>query len=416
MFTLQHTATWVITALATAGVIFRPWKVPEAIWAVVGAVALVLLGCLPLTVASGAVARGTDVYLFLAGMMLLAELARGEGLFESLAALAVRLANGSASRLFLLVYGIGTVVTVFMSNDATAVVLTPAVYAVAKKAGAKPLPYLFACALVANAASFVLPISNPANLVVFGSQPPPLLGWLRQFALPSVLSIVATFAVLRWIFRAPLGGVVEAGGPTVSLSRTGKVTAWGIVGVAGVLLVASSLHLQLGLPAMLATAGVAAVVCLLKQQWPWSVLGHVSWSVLLLVAGLFVLVQGIESTGVTAELARLLHSAAASSPSQAAMGAGLLVAVACNLVNNLPAGLLAGAVLSAAAATPLAQGAVMIGIDLGPNLSVAGSLATMLWLIAIRREGEDVGAWQFLKIGAIAMPTALIPALAALFI
>lgn len=98
------------------------------------------------------------------------------------------------------------------------------------------------------------------------------------------------------------------------------------------------------------------------------------------------------------------------------MGAGLLVAVACNLVNNLPAGLLAGAVLSAAAATPLAQGAVMIGIDLGPNLSVAGSLATMLWLIAIRREGEDVGAWQFLKIGAIAMPTALIPALAALFI
>lgn len=128
---------------------------------------LVIFGLLPWYDAAFAVGKVTDVYLFLTGMMLLSELARREGLFDFLAALAVRQSRGSASRLFLLAYAIGTVATVFMSNDATAVVLAPAVYAAARKAGAKPLPYLFVCTFMANPASFVPPISNPANLIIF---------------------------------------------------------------------------------------------------------------------------------------------------------------------------------------------------------------------------------------------------------
>ena len=138
-------------------------------------------------------------------MMLLAEIAREEGLFDWLAAVATKRAKGSPTRLFLLVYVVGTVVTTFLSNDATAVVLTPAVAAAVKTAKAKnPLPYLFICAFIANAASFVLPISNPANLVIYGSHMPPLLQWLPRYRLPSALSIVATYAVLRWTQRSAL--------------------------------------------------------------------------------------------------------------------------------------------------------------------------------------------------------------------
>jgi len=122
-----------------------------------------------------AIGKGTDIYLFLAGMMLLAELARREAVFDWLAGLAVRAARGSPPRLFMLVYAVGILVTVFLSNDATAVVLTPAVYAVVKKARTTALPYLLSCAFIANAASFVLPISNPANLVVYGKQLPSLV-------------------------------------------------------------------------------------------------------------------------------------------------------------------------------------------------------------------------------------------------
>src|SRR5882724_11260402 len=173
--------TWGVAALATSGVIIRPWRLPEGVWAVLGAVTLVALGLLPWSDALKGVLKGLDVYLFLIGMMLLAELARREGLFNWLATVAVNHARGSPQRLFTLIYIVGVLVTVFLSNDATAVVLTPAVYAAARAAGAEPLPYLFICAFVANAASFVLPISNPANLVVFGSQMPPLGSWLAQF-------------------------------------------------------------------------------------------------------------------------------------------------------------------------------------------------------------------------------------------
>src|SRR6476469_5327280 len=158
-----------------------------------GALLLLVLRLLSPSQAFAAVRQGTSVYLFLAGMLLLAELARRQGLFDYLASHAVIAAKGSRARLFLLVYGVGIVVTAVLSNDATAVVLTPAVYAAVKKTGAPVLPYLLICAFIANAASFVLPISNPANLVIFGGHMPHLAAWLAQFGLPSVISIGVTY-------------------------------------------------------------------------------------------------------------------------------------------------------------------------------------------------------------------------------
>jgi arsenical pump membrane protein len=85
-------------------------------------------------------------------------------------------------------------------------------------------------------------------------------------------------------------------------------------------------------------------------------------------------------------------------------------------MNNLPAGLIAGNAVHAAQAPPAVTGAVLIGVDLGPNLSVTGSLATILWLTALRREGQQVSAWMFLKLGILVMPPALLLALGALLL
>jgi arsenical pump membrane protein len=81
-------------------------------------------------------------------------------------------------------------------------------------------------------------------------------------------------------------------------------------------------------------------------------------------------------------------------------------------MNNLPLGLIAGAVATGAHLAPRVTGALLIGVDLGPNLSVTGSLATILWLVALRREGQHVSAWKFLLLGGIVMPPALLAALA----
>jgi arsenical pump membrane protein len=405
-------ATWSIAALAVLGVIVRPWQIPEALWAVCGAVLLVLCSLISVSDAKAAVVKGADVYLFLFGMMVLAELARQEGLFDWLAGHAVRHAQGSASRLFTLVYCVGIVVTVFLSNDATAVVLTPAVYAATRHANARPLPYLFICAFIANAASFVLPISNPANLVVYGAHMPSLTSWLGQFGIASVCSIAATYVLLRFSQRAGLTGEIARAVSLRPLDFGGRLAAGGIVLTAIVLLIASSQDWQLGLPTFIAGVGTGAAIVALKRSSPLPVLRDISWSVLPLVAGLFVLVEGIEKTGVLAPFMRLMAHGAQSSPHLTALLSGSAVAVACNVINNLPLGLIAGAVAGGAQVSPHVTGALLIGVDLGPNLSVTGSLATILWLLALRREGQRVSAWKFLALGCLVMPPALLVSLA----
>jgi arsenical pump membrane protein len=409
-----NAATWGIAALATFGVIARPWNLPEFIWAVAGAVLLVLLKLLPWSDALAAAAKGIDVYFFLVGMMLLAEVARKEGLFDWLAAQAVQSAKGSARRLFLIVYIVGTVVTVLLSNDATAVVLTPAVYAATRAAKVEPLPYLFICAFIANAASFVLPISNPANLVVFGAQMPPLSEWLRYFALPSAVSILATYIALRLMQRGALDASVAVVDEMPPLTLGGKLAASGIALTAVVLLGASALGRDLGLPTFVAGATVTVVVLMIGRQSPLPILKDVSWSVLPLVAGLFILVEGMNRTGVLPSLAHLMKGAAAASSQITSWIAGAGVAIASNLINNLPMGLIAATTTQAAQVPRHVISAILIGVDLGPNLSVTGSLATILWLIALRREGEHVAAWQFLKLGLVVMPPALLLALLSL--
>jgi arsenical pump membrane protein len=412
--TMGQGATWVIAALATGCVIVRPWRLPEALWAVLGAIGLVVLSLLPWRDAVRVVGSGADVYLFLGGMMLLAELARQQGVFDWLATRTVRLARGSAKRLFALVFTVGTLVTAFLSNDATAVVLTPAVFAAAKAAKAEPLPYLFICAFVANAASFVLPISNPANLVVFGSHMPALGSWLAQFGLPSAMSIGATYVLLRVTQSASLHQPITTEIQVPRLTRAGRLTTLGIGLSAAVLLAASACEFKLGVPTFLVAALTASVVLLEARQSPWRLLKEISWSVLPLVAGLFVLVEGLIRTGVIQDLSGTLTAAAASAPAATSWAAGSIVALSCNLMNNLPAGLITHSVLATDAPIPLSvTNALLIGVDLGPNLSVTGSLATILWLVAIRREGAHISAWRFLRVGTLVTVPALVLALAA---
>jgi arsenical pump membrane protein len=405
---------WTIAALSTAGVILRPFNLAEAVWAVAGASLLIALRLISVPEALVGIAKGTDVYLFLFGMMLLAEIARAAGLFDWLAVVATSHAKGSARRLFLLTYGVGIVVTIFLSNDATAVVLTPAVAAAVRTAKAKePLPYLLICAFIANAASFVLPISNPANLVIYGSRMPPLLQWLPVYLLPSLVSIVATYLLLRWTQRRALQQEVASNIPRPALSGSGKMAAVGIAATGIVLLVSSALGLQLGLPTAVAGALTAAIVLIREKKWPWSIVKDISWGVLPLVAGLFVLVEALTKTGLIDTIATLLHDGAQRSAVWTAGSAGIVVASASNLINNLPAGLIAGSAIQAAPISDQVTRAMLIGVDLGPNLSVSGSLATILWLAALRREGHSVGFGVFLKIGIVVMPPALILAIAA---
>jgi arsenical pump membrane protein len=410
---LAHLLLLLIVGVSIALMLIRPRNIPEVYWIGGGVVLLLVLRLVPLMLAGRAIAKALDVCLFLIGMMLLSELAREHGVFDWLSSVAVRSAKGSCSRLFALVYAVGTVVTIFMSNDATAVVLTPAILTAVRKTKVQPLPYLFVCAFIANAASFFLPISNPANLVVFHNGMPPLGQWLLSFGVPSVLSIVSTFAAMRWIFRKELCAAIECEVKAEPLRGDGKLVVAGLAAMVLVLLTASSLGKDLGLPTCLAALVITAVVSIKTRSNPLALAREISWATLALVAGLFVMVDAVESIGAMRLTRQWLAGAEKLGPWVGTLITGFVVGVANNLVNNLPLGLIAGSTLQAARAKGLIANAVLIGVDLGPNLSITGSLATILWLIALRREKLDVSFWSFLKVGAVAMPIALLFSLAA---
>ncbi len=393
--------------------LIRPRNIPEVYWVGGGVVLLILMRLVSWQLTVRAAGKALDVCFFLIGMMLLSELAREHGVFDWLSSVAVRRANGSCSRLFALVYAVGTVVTIFMSNDATAVVLTPAILAAVRKAKVEPLPYLFVCAFIANAASFLLPISNPANLVVFHNHMPTLGRWLLAFGVPCGLSIAATFMVLRWLFRRQLCAAIEWESEAKRLNGNGKLVLVGLAGTVAVLLAASSLDKDLGLPTCLAALAITAIVSIAAESNPLGLAREISWRTLLLVAGLFVLVDALESAGAMQRTKEWLAWVERLGSSGGALITGFVVGIANNLVNNLPLGLIAGNTLQAAQAKGLLANAVLIGIDLGPNLSITGSLATILWLIALRREKLDVSFWNFLKVGVVAMPVALLVSLGA---
>ena len=405
---------WTISLAGIALMLVRPRGLAEYVWAGSAAVLLVALRLISPSVALHAARKGVDVYLFLAGMMILAELAREEGVFDWVAGIAVARSRGSAARLFFWVYASGVVVTALLSNDATAVVLTPAVLAAARRARVDSRPHLLACALVANAASFLLPISNPANLVVFASHLPPLAAWLRTLLLPSLVSIAVTFLALWLLSRRRLRQPVAVVAPTRRLSAAGRVALAGIVFAAAAMLVASGLGISLGWPTFTAALLAMLLVASRDRAAPLTALRHVAWGILPLVAALFVLVAALNQAG-------LMHAAQAAigwmgnAPRPAAKFSGAFaVALLSNGMNNLPVGLAAGSALRQAGHTGMLARAVLLGVDIGPNLSVTGSLATILWLIALRREQAEITAWQFLKAGLIAMPAALALSLLAL--
>jgi arsenical pump membrane protein len=232
---------------------------------------------------------------------------------------------------------------------------------------------------------------------------------LPQYLLPSILSIVATYVVLRWSQRSALDQAIARDLPVLRLSRGGKIAAAGIAITAVMLLIVSAVGIQLGTPT--AVAGVITGLALLARDRNAAIdaVKSISWGVFPLVGGLFVMVEALDHTGLADLLSSLVQPDGQAIP----WSAGLAVALASNLFNNLPVGLVAGSTVQAAHVSDSVTRAVLIGVDLGPNLSVTGSLATILWLAALRREGLIVSAGTFLKLGCVVMPPALVLALAA---
>jgi arsenical pump membrane protein len=211
--------------------------------------------------------------------------------------------------------------------------------------------------------------------------------------------------------RKELHGKMRGEAKRVSLSTDGKLALVGLGIAAAALVSSSALGLSLGVPTCCAAVFAMAVVAWRDRSIPLKIAKGASWFELPLVAGLFVIVEALQNAGLL-RLGLTGLRALAETPTWAAKGtAAFTVALLSNGMNNLSVGLMSGAAIRHSQETSVVAHAILIGVDLGPNLSVTGSLATTLWLIALRRERVEITAWEFFKIGIIAMPLALIASL-----
>ena len=338
-------------------------------------------------------------------MTALAEYARREGVFAWLAARIVGAAGGSRARLLLLVYAAGVVTTALLSNDATIVVLTPAVLAVLARTDAAPEPYLFACAFVANAASLVLPIANPSNLVFFARGLPPLGAWFASFGLASAVAIVLTYAVIAFAFRRDLAGgfAIDDGHATAPRA----IACVLLVAAAGALIAVASLGGPLGRTAFALGAVATLVTAARDRGEAIGVVRGVAWRVVALTAALFVVVELLDAAGARVLPRGLFAAAAGLWPPLGRVTVAGAAALASNAVTNLPVGLDLGSYV-ATHRTPGALGAAaLVGVNVGPNFSAYGSLASLLWLAILRRAGIRISVLRFAAVGAAVTPLAL---------
>lgn len=393
-----------VAVLSLAAIVLRPRGLPEWVAACAGALVLVAAGALRGREAFSAAAGGWDVYLFLAGMLTMAELLRERGIFDWLASRLVAKSAGSRLGLFSALYLCGVAVTALLSNDGTILLLTPAAVLASRRAGVPILPQAFAVALVANAASFILPIANPANLLLFPSLPL-LHRWLFAFGASSVIAIAVTWIALALFFRSDLAGRAPAAASLAPLDADARFTAIGVAGGIALVVGAAAAGYDVGIAAAIAAAALLALTLARDARIATRVLRGGPWSVVPLVAGLLVIVRALDGTGILTHARSFLSDLSRIHPLLGNLAAGVATAFAANALNNLPAGVMTRYALQAHGIAPHIAHAALIGIDLGPNASLTGSLATLLWLMLLRREGVRVGASEFFRCGiAITVP------------
>ncbi|MCL4394751.1 MAG: SLC13 family permease [Chloroflexi bacterium] len=392
----------------------RPYGIPEAAAATVGAALVVLIGLVQPDEALRVLIEQWNVFGFLLGLMTISAMADQEGIFERIADQAGRWGRGDAARLYLIIFLVGALITAFLSNDATALVLTPLVYALVTRLRLPVLPFMFACTFVADTASFLLPVSNPINILVLGSFPSDLALFLRYLLLPSVFCIGWNAVTFIWRFHDDLDLSYALDPPSrrEEPPRQSRFALGVLALIALAFVVASALRLPLSAVAL---AGAATLVAgaARRRRLEWRKLrDEISWSLFILIGGLFILVRGIENLGLTAAFGSALLNLAGADPLREIVVTAAGTALGSNLVNNVPMALVMTSALHSipgvVAANPGLAYATILGADLGPNITTVGSLATILWVLILRRKGLQVSTVEYFKLGLLNVPVMLV--------
>jgi arsenical pump membrane protein len=398
-----------LAATLAVAVAQLPW-LSEAVAAAVAAGALVAAGAVSVNRAREVIGRLAPTIGFLASLLLLADGCRREGLFDALGTIMAQGSQDSPRRLLALVFIVASGVTVALGLDPTIVLLTPVVFATAKRLRMSPTPYVYACVHLANSASLLLPISNLTNLLAFYASGLSFTHFAALMALPTAAAIAVEWVVLTLFFRVELGRPRDR----QAVSGSPNLPRFALA-VLGATLVGFLLGSSMGIdPLWMAMAGAAAITIpalVRRKVTPYAVVRAAEPAFLVFVLGLGVIVAAASDNGL-ATVVRTVLPEGSSLPDLLRIAG--VSAVLANLVNNLPAILILAPTLASAGHSPVL--AALVGVNVGPNLTYVGSLATLLWRRILRAEDSDVNLSEFFRLGVATVPAALVAATLLLWI
>jgi arsenical pump membrane protein len=401
-------AVLLLAVLAFA--VIRPRGLPEAVVAVPAAVIVVATGGLGLDRAAAESLQLLPVVGFLAAVLVLSELCARDGLFEWAGQFMARRSRGEPHRLLILVFIVAAITTAVLSLDATVVLLTPVVFATAARVGVRPRPHVYACTHLANGGSLLLPVSNLTNLLAMAALGIGFAQFGLLMALPWLAVLVVEYVAFRVYFAGDLSvaaGSPDADAATVALPRfSAIVLAVTLVGFVA----ASFVHVEVAWVAAAGALVLAVRAVRLGQVRVAEVAGAVNLPFLAFVISLGIVVKAVVDNGLADLMARLVPPGDSLLALLAWAGIATVLA---NLVNNLPAVLIL---------LPLAVGggvaptlAVLIGVNVGPNLTYVGSLATLLWRRIVHAHDHEAPLAEFTWLGLLATPLAIVAAVLALW-
>ncbi|TDH51395.1 arsenic transporter [Mycobacterium eburneum] len=388
----------------------RPRGWPEAFAAIPAAGLLVATGAISLHDAATEASGLVRVVAFLGAVLVLAKLCDDEGLFDAAGAAMARADVGPPQHLLRRVFVIAAGITAVLSLDATVVLLTPVVLAMVRRRSAPVRPHAYATAHLANTASLLLPVSNLTNLLAFHAADLSFSRFTVLMALPWLAANGAVYLVFRWFFARDLRAVPDH----AATAAPPRVPIFVLV-VLACTLVGFAVTEALGVaPAWAALAGATVLAGRSLTRRRSTVIGIVraaNLPFLLFVLALGVVVQAVMVNGLDRGMRAVLPS---GSGLAALLGIAAVAAVLANLVNNLPATLVL--VPLAAASGPAAVLAVLIGVNIGPNLTYVGSLSNLLWRRVLRRYDVPAGVGEYTRLGLCTVPAAVGAAVLALWV